>query len=69
MGGTVPVVKSADTVCQYCQVAPSEALKKEKVFKLWIFLFTCPLIYVTTREAAQMGSSLLDLGEWQSLCI
>lgn len=30
MGRTVPAVKTTDTVCQYRQVAPSEALKKEK---------------------------------------
>lgn len=38
-------------------------------FKLSIFLFTFLLIYITAREDAQVGNFVLDLGEWQSLCI
>lgn len=75
--------RTADTVCHSSpgsRIFPSEYFflvmwhllkpwKRKNIFKLCIFLFTFLLIYITAREDARVGNSVLDLGEWQSLCI
>lgn len=64
MGRTVPVVKSTDTDCQYCQVAycqvaPSEALKKEEKFSNYRLSSSLSIWFVSLPE---------KLSRWGVLC-
>lgn len=73
MGRTVPAVKTADTVCQYRQVAPSEALKKEKHFQIIDFHLHFPFDLLHCQRGCSGGklsvgsrrmAVLIYIGAW-----